>query len=413
MADNGLPAVSIWDMKVVDDQVVVATHGRGVWSVTLPELLDAPQPDVTLSPRLKQLAQVPNGQLEIEVSLPSVYDSTHVLINDQLFVTLRNEGPLDTVVTKPVTEPRNVLVTTESFRRGRKFKSPSKRLYVTPLLEPQFTYFSDFDSQASEVVGDGFEIASELGFANNAVHSLHPYPNDVNLIYPVSTPIMVAPSGSVMRYDDIALIEPGTNSTNFRDQNFKDFVIVEATRDGRNWIPLSDGYDARYDSDWLQAHRDGKPGGDSLFRTHTLDVSKHFSPGDTLLIRFRLFSDATVKGWGWVIDNIQVQESVTSVASDEPRPETFALAQNYPNPFNPTTQIQYSLPRASTVNLTVYNILGQQVRVLVHDVRKSAGIHQVEWDGRTDLGKRVSSGVYVYRLEVGEFLKSRKMMLLQ
>ena len=95
------------------------------------------------------------------------------------------------------------------------------------------------------------------------------------------------------------------------------------------------------------------------------------------------------------------------------RPEVFALANNYPNPFNPATTIKYALPQAADVALTVYNVLGQPVRTLVAE-HQNAGRYVVEWDAANDSGHSLSSGMYFYRLEAGgEFLETKKMLLLK
>ena len=93
-------------------------------------------------------------------------------------------------------------------------------------------------------------------------------------------------------------------------------------------------------------------------------------------------------------------------------PEAFALAQNYPNPFNPETQIAYTLPAFSHVRLDVFNLMGQRVRTLV-DEKQATGVYTVRWDGQTDSGASVATGVYVYRLKTGAFEASRKMVLLR
>ena len=93
------------------------------------------------------------------------------------------------------------------------------------------------------------------------------------------------------------------------------------------------------------------------------------------------------------------------------RPEAFALVDNFPNPFNPTTTIQYALPQAADVELTVYNVLGQPVRTLVAE-HQSAGRYAVEWDATDDSGHSLSSGMYFYRLQAGEEFREVKKMLL-
>jgi hypothetical protein len=90
----------------------------------------------------------------------------------------------------------------------------------------------------------------------------------------------------------------------------------------------------------------------------------------------------------------------------------FVLRQNYPNPFNPATMISYQLATESDVELTIYNVLGQEIRELVNQ-HQSGGIHQIQWNGRDEAGREVASGVYLYKLSAGDFVQSRKMLLLK
>ena len=103
----------------------------------------------------------------------------------------------------------------------------------------------------------------------------------------------------------------------------------------------------------------------------------------------------------------------TSVATeDRGYPKTFKLSQNYPNPFNPETIISYQLPEATEVELEIYNLLGERVLTLV-DRRQSAGDYSVKWRGTDDSGRRVTSGVYIYRLKTRGFVESKRMLLLR
>jgi hypothetical protein len=94
-------------------------------------------------------------------------------------------------------------------------------------------------------------------------------------------------------------------------------------------------------------------------------------------------------------------------------PERFELLPNYPNPFNPTTTISYKLPKQSRVSLTIYNILGQKVRELVRGEVQDAGVQRAFWDSRNDAGSTVATGIYIYRLQIGGFHTSRKMILMK
>lgn len=89
-------------------------------------------------------------------------------------------------------------------------------------------------------------------------------------------------------------------------------------------------------------------------------------------------------------------------------PNAFQLSQNYPNPFNPSTEIQYQITEPSHVRLTIFNLLGKEVKTLV-DEDKPAGIYQISWDGKDELGKEAPSGIYFYRITAGEKSEIRKM----
>lgn len=93
-------------------------------------------------------------------------------------------------------------------------------------------------------------------------------------------------------------------------------------------------------------------------------------------------------------------------------PEKFELKPAYPNPFNPITNIQYALPNDSKVRLSIYDISGTLVATLVNR-REKAGNRQVYWNGRDSFGNNVSGGIYLYRIEAGQFVATRKMLLLR
>ncbi len=115
------------------------------------------------------------------------------------------------------------------------------------------------------------------------------------------------------------------------------------------------------------------------------------------------------------IDNDGQFEYSKTIEVDLAAPKKFELSQNYPNPFNPTTTIRFSLPDASLnpsqggtlVKLTVYNVLGQQVAVLVNDILE-AGVHTINFNA-----SELNSGIYIYKLEAGSFVQTRKMTLIK
>jgi hypothetical protein len=101
-----------------------------------------------------------------------------------------------------------------------------------------------------------------------------------------------------------------------------------------------------------------------------------------------------------------------SSTENEEVPQPQITMYNHPNPFNPTTTINYSLKQNSKVSLTIYNIKGQKVKTLVSD-KLSAGQHSVVWVGEDDSGNSVSSGIYFYKLKTGDFMETKKCLLLK
>jgi hypothetical protein len=110
--------------------------------------------------------------------------------------------------------------------------------------------------------------------------------------------------------------------------------------------------------------------------------------------------------WGGVYKTISLPFT-TGVGNVDGTPLTFALHQNYPNPFNPATVIRYSIPAASQVTLKVFNLLGQEVATLVNTVQV-AGNYETSFNAAS-----LSSGVYIYRIQAGTNVDTKKMMLLK
>jgi hypothetical protein len=126
---------------------------------------------------------------------------------------------------------------------------------------------------------------------------------------------------------------------------------------------------------------------------------------------FYRLEDVSLSGAGTMYGPIAV--TAGSEPGDGPElPAVFSLNQNYPNPFNATTEIRYDLPRDCNVELTIYNVAGQRVRILVNK-RETAGYKNARWDGTNDEGTAVTSGVYFYVLKTDGFKEIKKMVLLR
>jgi hypothetical protein len=100
------------------------------------------------------------------------------------------------------------------------------------------------------------------------------------------------------------------------------------------------------------------------------------------------------------------------IDSQQLLPDKFTLDQNYPNPFNPITTLRYELPENGLVNITIYDMVGRQVKTLVNQ-RQDAGYRSIIWDATNDNGKPVSAGIYLYQIQAGGNMQTKKMVLLK
>ena len=151
-----------------------------------------------------------------------------------------------------------------------------------------------------------------------------------------------------------------------------------------------------------------------------LNGSPIYDTGDDRMAsgKFGLYAfQQDADGIAGYFDNVLVKplEPIVSVEDrrvEDRLPQEFALQQNYPNPFNPTTNISYQIETASSVSLVIYDVLGSKVKTLVSE-NQAPGYHSVTWNGRSDFGVKVNSGVYLYTLKAGQLLESKKMILMK
>jgi hypothetical protein len=407
LANNGLPSVGIWFLKAVEDEIVVGTHGRGIWTTTVPALVDGQ----VFNPLFESMAQLPGGNLNLHFNLRSVYDSTEVYVDSILVETLPANTALDShVVSVPVVAEATVTAYARSYKDGGTYESTSKQADVFPLAAPVIAYSNNLNSAGNlPALMDGFSLTTPGGFTDAAMHTVHDYVNGAAYKFTLMVPIMIAQT-STLTFDEIAIVEPGEPGSVYGDSDFWDYVIVEGSTNGITWQAVADGWDARDDSDWLTAYNGSQPGNSTMYANRSIDLHDTFAMGEVVLLRWRLASDGFVTSWGWAVDNIVVTSSGPTGIEDTPRAVT--LNQNYPNPFNPSTTIAFDLPHSGATSLKVYDVRGRLVRTLIDEVRP-AGSNKLEWDGRNNAGQRVASGVYMYRLIVGDIVQTKKMTLLK
>jgi hypothetical protein len=114
-------------------------------------------------------------------------------------------------------------------------------------------------------------------------------------------------------------VEDHQSGASFGTVSFKDYVVVEASNDtGLTWKSLGDGYDATAYDEWLNAYNANQVGSSTLFKTRLINIldTDGLEPDDEIIVRFRFFSDESTQGWGWAIDNLHIQDIVTSLEED-------------------------------------------------------------------------------------------------
>jgi len=113
-------------------------------------------------------------------------------------------------------------------------------------------------------------------------------------------------------------------------------------------------------------------------------------------------------------DSVKISKT-TSTYSFETKPAVprqFALRQNFPNPFNPATRIRYEIPKDCDVKIAVFNMRGELVKWIV-DKHQQSGYYEMIWDSHNNAGQQVASGLYLYRMQAGSYVKTRKMVLMK
>jgi hypothetical protein len=242
------------------------------------------------------------------------------------------------------------------------------------LFEPISGYINDFNNPTNDFVIREFEVYTADNFENGALHSPHPYlsPNQDNATIDYVTilkyPVILKENGT-MSFDEVVLVEPGEDGAGYGDDDFWDYVIVEGSKDlGKTWLQVTAGYDSGADSVWLDSYNDGIVNADSrtngsagmyINREINLLQSDNFFAGDTVLFRFRLYSDPYAHGWGWAIDNLRIQTPVSS-------PLHILSSGNisiYPNPFDKAITVSLQpKSRIEKIEIEIYNIDGQKIR---------------------------------------------------
>ena len=373
IADNGLPNVAVWNMKVRGNQVIVATHGRGIWSVELNELKD-----IVRNPVLHKLGLSPTGETAICYSYMSDYDSVQVYINDQKSLTFRNTKKIvqDTMfLAISGINQEKINVQLKAYKNDLSCFSGTMSYDNTSISQPVTYYYNDFENDDAEqdFHGNNFNIISYTNFPGKAAHTSHPYPRLDECILYLDVPIIVKPNNvdgmASLKYTDIPMIDVGGSTFGESDFIHGDFVVVEGSKDGLTWTPVSEKYNfAIIIYEAFQkgvASPDCEPIYDIKYR-HEYNLLDAFEENDTILIRFRLSSNQPDNiyedYWGWMIDDLEIQGTPTNTAIVEAKDINSEISV-YPNPCKDFIRIK-GLPVGVKTTVVIYNASGNLVKTV-------------------------------------------------
>jgi hypothetical protein len=146
----------------------------------------------------------------------------------------------------------------------------------------------------------------------------------------------------------------------------------------------------------------------SIETSNTTYLDTEYDVGVTLYYRVSAFDNSGNMGEF----SPTVDMTVMWADLDNAIPNKYTIHQNYPNPFNPSTTLRYALPEQSDVKIAVYDMIGRKVRTLVNG-SQDVGYKSVIWDATNDYGERVSAGIYLYQIQAGEYMQTKKMVLLK
>jgi len=202
--------------------------------------------------------------------------------------------------------------------------------------------------------------------------------------------------------------------------------IARTTDGGKTWTYRHDGVgilplkmEKGTSNVWIQGYYDENAGNNPVFYStdfgSTWGRQPRNSPVNVNGFSVTSHNVVWASGYNYLVLRNSTASVVTSVSSQSRGtaiPQSMELSQNYPNPFNPTTMIKYNIRNAGQTKLTVYDVLGREVRTLV-DGAQSSGWHIITWDGTNDNRQGVSTGTYFYRIENNGQIETKKMIMLK
>lgn len=387
--DSDLGATAVFQMKVVGDQVVVATHGRGIWTATLDQ-----SNEVSVVPEIISAGTTITNELFLKVKFYSAFDSSYIYVDDNFIDKVGSVEPGEGIVNVTGLDfDKKYSVQIISYKNGKKYVSGEFEAFYYEIKDIVNSYENDFnDLSDDDFKGFGFSIIKEKDFANGAIHSTHPYEegngnfhDETQYEYYLQNPVVVDAGYPFMSFNEIVIVEPGETGSKYGETDFYDYVVVEGSKNGIDWKPVSDGYDSRINPTWKGAYENSSSGKPGVYEAAERDLSTYFNDGDTILIRFRLYSDPLSVGWGWAIDDLKIQVEPPPVTGLEDNNLDVAT---YPNPATEQFWFSFKSPENGSVIVKLLDLNGHIVRDIPNwNVKKGANKLEINSYG-------MKSGVY-------------------
>jgi photosystem II stability/assembly factor-like uncharacterized protein len=415
-SNNGFPATPVWEMVVVNDEIIVATHGRGVWTTSVLEL-EGYEPIATVGlPSLEtdeNFGSIVSGLIE----LADPYDSSHFQIilpttqevifeskiesNDEAFsesfnIDLSNHIPIDTIL--------DIELKLIAFDGTQSFVEKDKVEVFIPIDTPILDYQNDFETEEAALAfaRKGFFVGSPETDLSNGLNTPHFHGPNLFLKSILRHPILVQES-SILTFDEIVLVEPG-DSFDPDNSSFWDYVQVEGTADkGKSWTRLS-RYDSNEDNDWMDAYDDNGSGDASLVRTKIFDLSTYFEPGREVFLRFSFFSDAFVNGWGWWIDQIDITSGAVPVQDVTKLDHEFQM-EIFPNPAIEKSNLKILLSKGNKMKINIISSDGKLMQnIYSGHLEPGSHLFPMNISG-------YAKGLYFVQFQVGDFVHTQKLIV--